>query len=523
MSKYYDDDDFLDDYDYIDNDDDFEYQYNPDMDYHPEDDYIYEDYNNYNRQSKNYKKSNNRTNKNSRHQRYYDEYDNYDDYDNYDEYDDYDEYEDYEERPRKNKKNTSGKKRNNNNRNLKNKNTRNPKNKKTNGKGNLKNKKKMKKKKKLVALLEIVLLIIICTVLAFFFIPGAKKKMLKALLGCHVTKSVVSSMYEEDYNKNVYVENTIPVETAQNIKGYTNIALFGIDPRNGEFDSDTHTDTIMIVSINDKTGDIKLTSVFRDTLMQMKDSDGYFLYTKANTEFFFNGPVGTINMLNKNLDLDIENYVTINFAGLATIIDSLGGLDVNITEDERFYINGYLTETREITGMDAPDVESTGLVHLSGLQATAFCRIRYVTFTDEDGTEYRDDFGRTARQRYIMKLMLKKAQSSGTKSLMNVADTLIKKNSSDGNKIVASNMKWDKVMDLMNVVVGCDLNDNLGYPFERTSSSAYTGCVVPSGVLYNTTQLHNQLFPKLSYTPTDDLKEIDEYIMYNAGGYPPES
>ena len=133
-------------------------------------------------------------------------------------------------------------------------------------------------------------------------------------------------------------------------------------------------------------------------------------------------------MLNTNLDLDIQDYVTVNFSGLTEIIDALGGIDVTITEDERFYINGYLVETRKVTGMDAPDVNESGTVHLSGLQATAYCRIRYTSYFDEEGNEYKDDLGRTARQRAVLSKLVDKAKAAGSDKIIKIAKRILNSN-----------------------------------------------------------------------------------------------
>ena len=231
-------------------------------------------------------------------------------------------------------------------------------------------------------------------------------------------------------------------------------------------------------------------------------------------------------MLNNNFDLDITEYALVNFEGLAKIIDALGGLDINITGEEAFYINGYLTETREITGMDAPDVTESGLVHLTGLQATAYCRIRYVTFTDEAGNEYTDDYGRTARQRLLMQKILEKAQSAGVKELLDVADTLIKQNNVNGKKILSTNIQWNRIVDLLTVAVDCHLNSTIGFPYDVYTPSkgyAYYGYVIPMGLEQNVIRLHEYLFPDKSYTPSELVSRINDYIIDETGVYPPST
>lgn len=392
----------------------------------------------------------------------------------------------------------------------------------------LKRKKRKKQKRIILLTLEAIFFLFVILCVSIFLMPNSKSFMVKMFTGCPAGRSLLSSLYKDDYDKNVLDTDTNKdnIETVNLGKGYTNIALFGIDPRYGEFEDSTHTDTIMIVSINNKTHDVNLISVYRDTLLRMTTTDGEIDYEKANAAFFRNGAEGALNMLNNNFDLDIKEYALVNFEGLAKIIDALGGVDINITEDEAYYINGYLTETREITGMDAPDVSGYGSVHLTGLQATAYCRIRHVKFTDEAGNVYTDDYGRTARQRLVLKKILEKAQSAGAKELISVAETLIKENSVNGKKILSTNIEWDRIVDLLTVAVDCTLNDTVGFPYDvytPGSGANYYGYVIPMGLEQNVIRLHEQLFPDKSYSPSELVTRINDYIIDETGIYPPET
>ncbi|MDE7433199.1 MAG: LCP family protein [Lachnospiraceae bacterium] len=392
-----------------------------------------------------------------------------------------------------------------------------------------KSRKKKKKKRLKVTLLVIEGLVLLLAIISvsIFLMPNSKAFIVKTFTKCPAGKSLLKSLYKEDYDKNVLDTSTNEekIETVDLGEGYTNIALFGIDPRLGEFDDSTHTDTIMIVSINNKTHDVKLTSIYRDTLLRMTTTDGEIDYEKANAAYFRNGAEGALNMLNTNFDLDITEYALVNFQGLANIIDALGGLDINISGEEAFYINGYLTETRKITGMDAPDVTKSGLVHLSGLQATAYCRIRYTTYTDENGNEYNNDYGRTARQRNVLNKLLEKAKSAGVSELLSVADTLIKKNNVNGEKILSTNIKWDRIVDLLTVAVDCNLVESGGFPYDVYTperGEAYYGYVIPMGLEQNVIRLHKDLFPDKSYTPSSLVTRINDYIIDETGVYPPK-
>ncbi|MDY6328880.1 MAG: LCP family protein [Lachnospiraceae bacterium] len=389
-------------------------------------------------------------------------------------------------------------------------------------------KRKKRKKRRRIALLTIeaivLLLVIVCV--SIYLMPNSKSFIVKTFTKCPAGQSLLKSLYKDDYDKNVLDTTTDKdkIKTVDLGDGYTNIALFGIDPRDGEFESGTHTDTIMIVSINNKTHDVNLVSVYRDSLLRMTTTDGDIDYEKANAAFFRNGVEGALNMLNNNFDLDITEYALVNFQGLAKIIDALGGVDITITDEEAFYISGYLTETRLITGMDAPDVEESGNVHLSGLQATAYCRIRYSPFTAADGTVYHNDYGRTARQRLILTKILEKAQSAGVNQLLKVADTIIKENDINGSKILSTNIPWNRIVDLLTVAVDCKLKDTIGFPYDTYTperGEAYYGYVVPMGLEQNVIRLHQFLFPDKSYTPSSMVTKINDYLIDETGVYPP--
>ena len=387
---------------------------------------------------------------------------------------------------------------------------------------------KRKKRKRIILLtLETIVFLFAIACVSIYLMPNSKSFIVKTFTKCPAGQSILKSLYKDDYVANVYDSDTdkSKIDKVDLGEGYTNIALFGIDPRYGEFESGAHTDTIMIISINNKTHDVKMVSVYRASLLRMTTTDGEIDYEKANSAFFRNGASGALTMLNNNFDLDITEYALVNFQGLATVIDALGGIDVTITEEEAFYINGYLTETREITSMAAPDINTYGNVHLSGLQATAYCRIRYTVFYDEEGNEYHNDYGRTARQRLVMNKLLQKAQSAGVKELLNVADTVIKKNNVAGEKILSTNIKWEKIVDLLTVAVDCNLNGSIGFPYDVYTPEKgypYYGYVIPRGLEQNVIRLHQYLFPDKQYTPSTLVTRINDYIIDETGVYPPE-
>ena len=175
-----------------------------------------------------------------------------------------------------------------------------------------------------------------------------------------------------------------PATGAAAMKGYRNIALFGVDSTTGELTKKTRSDTIIIASINQDTGECKLVSVYRDTYLNLGNDS----YNKCNAAYAKGGPEQAINMLNMNLDMNITDYVTVGFDGLIQTIDAIGGVYIDVQENEIVHLNNYqismvgkTTDNKTFTateGVDYTAVKEPGYQLLNGLQATAYCRIRYV-------------------------------------------------------------------------------------------------------------------------------------------------
>ena len=390
-------------------------------------------------------------------------------------------------------------------------------------------KKRKKKRTKMVLLIIELLIVLIAVVgLALYLMPNSKSYVTKVFMKCPAGQKILRNIYKDDYEENVMDKNVNEekIDKVDLGDGYTNIAFFGIDPREGEFESQTHTDSIIIISINNKTYDINMISLYRDTLLRVVDADGDVSYEKANSAFFKNGVEGALSMINNNLDLDITEYALVNFKGLATVIDALGGIDATISEEERELINGYLVETREVTGMDSPDVTESGFVHLNGLQSTAYCRIRYTEFVCEDGTILRDDYGRTARQRYVLNKILIHAKNAGLSEILKCADEVIKKNNINGEKILATNMTWDRIEDLLTVALDCNLKGTVGFPFDNHTperGEPYYGYVVPCGLSQNVVRLHEYMFGTVNYQPSAMVQKINDFLIDDTGVGEPET
>lgn len=378
-------------------------------------------------------------------------------------------------------------------------------------------------KKILLAVESLVILMYIFVTVFYVWMEVDRNGFITSMSSNPIVRYYLDKTAKKDYEANVqdkdYDSDKVVINEGLNeeIETYRNIALFGIDSRGSEFDDSAHSDTIIIVSINNKTGEVKMASVYRDTMLKIVD-DGDVSYTKCNAAFFKGGPECAVNMLNTNLDLNITDYAVVNFNGLANIIDALGGIEVNLTYDEMFYVNGYLTETRQITGMSAPDLTTYGEnIHLTGLQATAYCRIRYVSFYDEDGTKYSNDMGRTARQRSVIKKVVEKAKNAGLSQVLAVAQSILNYNTAD-EKIVGTSLSFNEIMDLIPTMLEFTLTESEGFPFTlETPRINGASMVVAEGLSYNVSKLHEFLFGEKNYVPSDQVMEISDYLENYTG------
>ena len=192
---------------------------------------------------------------------------------------------------------------------------------------------------------------------------------------------------EEEIVTNVQEDDPIVEEIK---KTYTTLAFFGVDARNGTLKNGTRTDTIIICAIDNETGETRLCSVYRDTLLNIAEPDKNVSLQKCNAAYAYGGPARALNMLNQNLDLYITQFVTVGFDGVMNTIDAVGGVDIDIQQNEIKYLNDYQrsmysTETNAVLTDDYIPVQNTGLQTLSGYQALAYCRIRYTA-----GAAYRE-------------------------------------------------------------------------------------------------------------------------------------
>lgn len=274
--------------------------------------------------------------------------------------------------------------------------------------------------------------------------------------------------------------------------GYTNIALFGLDSREGDLGKGNRSDTIMIASLNNETKEVKLVSIYRDTLLQLDDGS----YNKANSAYSFYGPEGAISMINKNLDMNIEKYVTVNFNALVDVIDAVGGLDIQMTGEEVVHMNNYCVETSEVTGRDYTKIEPevAGTYHLNGVQAVSYSRIRYTAG---------GDFERTNRQRHVLELIAEKAQSMSLSTINKIIDKVFPQ--------ISTNFTLTEMVSYAADFSSYKLGDSMGFPADNTTDmvNEVGSVVIPDTLTSNVTQVHQFLFGNDGYTVSSTVQGIE--------------
>ena len=294
------------------------------------------------------------------------------------------------------------------------------------------------------------------------------------------------------------------------LKGYRNIALFGVDSRGGQLKTGTRSDTIMVASINLDTKDIKLVSVYRDSYLCINpanDKDAQ-RYEKCNSAYAYGGAEQAIQMMNSNLDLDITDFVTIGFIGLKDVIDALGGVYIDVDEQEIRHLNNYqIMMVKEVEGIDAyKSVTETGYQLLDGLQATAYCRIRYTAGSD---------FKRTERQREVIKACLDKAKTASPAALAKICNNVFSE--------VYTSFELDEILELLGGITEYTIVDEGGFPqldqltIKKIGSGAE--CVIPADLSSNVKWLHGFLFDEKGYEVSDTVREFSEQIDIDTAPY----
>ena len=281
-------------------------------------------------------------------------------------------------------------------------------------------------------------------------------------------------------------------------EGFTNFALFGSDSRAAGADEGTRTDCIIVASLNNKTREVKMVSVYRDSLLDIGEGQ----FQKCNGAYSLGGPKQAIDMLNTNLDLEIEDYITVDFAAISDVIDLLGGVEIEVTEVEVPYLNKFLGETAQIAGKKANRVTKAGMQTLDGVQATTYARIR----STKGG-----DFKRAERQRYVIEKMVEKALRADLATINKIIDVVLPK--------IKTSLSAAEILDYAKSFNKYKLGDNIGFPIEKTTDTlpGLGSIVIPVTLESNVVQLHEFLYGEEEYEPSSQVQSISRKIERKVG------
>ena len=328
---------------------------------------------------------------------------------------------------------------------------------------------------------------------------------LLVLCGYVLAKQFVKEKFEQADRVEVNTEDWgIDPRVQEELKDYKNIVLLGVDTREGLGETDesgVRSDAIIIVTINKKTNEITLTSVLRDSYLDLEEK-GTHVIDKVTHAHAYGGPVNTVRALNRNLDLNIDDFVRVDWRSVAEITDAMGGLEVTIDDSEIDEMNKILAHTNSNLGTSSPLIESTGPQTLDGPQIVTYCRIR-----KSDGDDYRAD-----RMREVIKAAVDKAKTMKLSELNNLINM--------GMKKITTSMSSDTMMDMVMNLSNFGKMGSKRWPFN------YDGALL-NGIWYdapitlksNVVQLHEELFGQVDYQPTDNVLMINEEVKMETQFY----
>ena len=278
---------------------------------------------------------------------------------------------------------------------------------------------------------------------------------------------------EEDLN--------VSVQAEENLSNFRNIAIFGIDSREDTYSKGNRSDCIIIASINNQTKEVKLVSVYRDTYVNI---EGHGLDKITHAYSYGEAPLA-IKTLNENLDLNIKEFVAVNFDAVQEIIDDIGGISMQINKEEVKHI---------------PGITKAGTYNLTGEQALAYARIRYAT-----GGDYK----RTERMRDVLTAVVEKVKTLDVSGLNKLVDTVLPR--------LYTNISASDIFSLFPSAAEFKITQSIGWPYETRGKTIDRWYGIPVTLESNVTKLHQEIFEESDYIPSDRVKEISNNIVEKTG------
>ena len=344
--------------------------------------------------------------------------------------------------------------------------------------------KKHKKLKIFITIIAIILLIvIILLVVAYSYF-----------------NSILGKLQYEPITNNL---NELGIDEASNnnqqLSNYRNIAILGLDSRYDTYDPDYRTDCIIVASINKENNEVQLFSIYRDTYVQM-DLNGETILDKIN-HAYYNGVENTLKTINENLDLNITEYVMADFTAIADLVDAVGGVEIDVDDQEIKYINYGVKDVSKVIGRTTENVINTGLQTLDGIQAVAYCRIRQT-----DGFDYK----RTERMREVLQKVVNKIKNLDFVSINNLLNSFLPK--------IRTNITENEIKSLIPMALSLNIKKSFGWPYTTTGDWMDGDFYGPATTLEsNVKKLHEEVFGQNNYEVPDKIKEISNKIIEKTG------
>ena len=345
--------------------------------------------------------------------------------------------------------------------------------------------KEKRKKKKII--LKVILVILITLLVIVLAAGAAAWAFINGKLGQLKTETI-------DIN-NIGISD----EVREELQDYRNIALLGIDSRADDYGTGNRSDCIIIASLNQKTGNIKLISVYRDTYVYVMEN-GTKRLDKITHAYSYGKAENALKSLNEALDLNIKKYVTVNFNAVVAAVDALGGVTIDIDSSELNYINDYIDATSQSSGIKSKHISKTGRQTVDGVQAVAYSRIRYTS-----GGDYK----RTERMRTVVEAMMKKAKTLSIGQLNSFANTILPR--------ISTNITSGDILGLIPSLASMSVDESIGWPYETKGITLDRWYGIPVTLESNVKKLHQEAFEQADYEPSETVKEMSNAIIKKTG------
>lgn len=348
-------------------------------------------------------------------------------------------------------------------------------------------KQKQRKKKKKNTKLIVFTSIVLAAVLALGGVIGT---------GLTVVHSKLDMVGQVKVNRKAL---GIDARVAKDLANYRNIALLGIDARDMSDDKQTRSDAMIIASVDKQTNDVRLVSLYRDTYVNIGDNYGLDKMTHA---YFYGGATQTLQTINRNLDLNCEEVVVVNWKSVADTVDALGGLDIEIKESEIKEMNKYIKDTQKNIGGSKKKIKKAGKQRLNGIQAVTYARIR------KDSAQ--GDHRRNERMKIVLAAAFNKAKTLSLNQLNEIANEILPD--------IKTNMTTNQMMEILLELASYRITDSKSWPYHWTDWT-YNGIWYgpPVTLERNVVQLHEEFFKQKDYEPTDKVKSISDSISSITG------